>query len=183
MPTYSDFSQDAEILGRPMLGLLENLTQESIRPILEEHNLIEIEPDRWYPMNTWVSVFMDLIERYNGASTELVSAGMAAIDKAALPPDINSIPYIAVVQGANDVYLMNIRGTDVGYMNCEVITPQHVILRCRTPYPDDFVYGNFYAGARRFLPKGTQFTVSYDENNLRRDQGGEETLYHIEWGD
>ncbi len=58
-------------------------------------------------------------------------------------------------------------------------------LTCRVtgPYPDDLVYGVVFGFARRLLPPDVYFTVYYDAALPRRDEGGIETVIHVEWGD
>ena len=34
---------------------------------------------------------------------------------------------------------------------------------------------------RRFLPKGTQFEVRFDQHVERRDNGGSVTVIHVSW--
>jgi hypothetical protein len=34
---------------------------------------------------------------------------------------------------------------------------------------------------RRLAPPGTQFTIYYDDDILRRDLGGDVTVIHVEW--
>jgi hypothetical protein len=46
--------------------------------------------------------------------------------------------------------------------------------------PDDLEYGILYGFAKRFLA-GTQFTVWYDEDLPRMDQGGDQTVIHVKW--
>lgn len=43
------------------------------------------------------------------------------------------------------------------------------------------IYGYIYGLARRTLPKNTQFKVSYDPDETRQENGGQNTIIHLTW--
>jgi hypothetical protein len=42
-------------------------------------------------------------------------------------------------------------------------------------------YGMAYGMAKRWLPRGTHFSVRYDPNIPNMDNGGEVTIIHVKW--
>jgi len=180
---YKSFDPKAEVNGYSMLGFIQCLRKEDIRPYLEAHNLSQIDPAGWYPVQNWLDVMSDLAEERPGqAMFDFVAVGMKLIETTHWPPEFDTLPLLQVLAGANESYTKDQhRGGDVGEIVQEVISPKHVIQRARTPYPDDFWYGCFYGILRRYLPPGTHFTVYYDEDIPRREQGGEETVVHMKW--
>lgn len=180
MGKYEPIGPGGEVLGQVMLSMMENMNAERIRPHLERHGLGNLDPEAWYPIETWLDVFNDM-ETESGAYADFVSAGMAIADKAVFPPEFDNMSFIEIMQTWNDAYLMNNRGEGMGEMPCEVINDKHIAMIARTPYPDDYIYGSYYGAARHFLPDGTDFTVYFDEEEPRREEGGERTIVHIEW--
>lgn len=177
MARYETFGPDAEVLGSAMLAFVESMNYGNLMVILEQHNLTTIEPDRWYPQQIWLDVFSDV------ASTEdLVSVGMKIVNTAKMPPELETLPFIEIMSNFNQgSYLANNRGADIGEIAIEVVDDNHIIMIDKTPYPDSFVYGAYYAMARKYLPKNYQFTIRYDSKVKRRSEGGTETRVHIEW--
>ncbi len=180
MTQYKTFGPDAEVFGAAMMAFVKSINYTNFSQILAHHGLETINPNSWYPQQVWLDVFSDIANR-PGFSTDLVSIGMKIVETAVMPPEVQSLPFMDVALSFNQgSYLANNRGKDVGGIEAQVIDPHHVVMIDRTPYPDDFVYGAYYALARRFLPN-TTFTVKYDEQIPRREQGGTETRVHIQW--
>lgn len=182
MPRFQAFSDDSEVIGQNMLALIQNTRKEDIQPYLDKYGIATIDPDQWYPLQTWLNVLGDMYDAHPGqASSNFVSIGMEVAQTAVFPPEFDELSLQDIMLGWNDAYKLNNRGSDVGEMITEIVSDHHIKMVCRIPYPDDFNYGVFYGTARRFLPPGTDFTVSYDEDEPPREQGGNVTIYHIEW--
>lgn len=178
---YKTFGPDAEVLGGAMMAFIESIHYTDFSTILERHNIEKIEPQRWYSQQLWLDVFTDIANQ-PGGSSNLVSIGMKIVETAPMPPEAAELPFTDIAMGFNEgAYLTNNRGKDIGGIEAQVVAPGHVVMIDRTPYPDDFVYGAYYALAKRYLPSGSDFTVSYDEHVPRRDNGGTETRVHITW--
>jgi len=180
---YQSFDPKVEVSGYPMLGFIQCLRKEEIAPYLELRGLLNINPEGWYPVQKWLDVLSDLAEERPGqAMFDFVAVGMKLIELTPFPPEWDALPLGQIFAFANQNYASaQHRGGDAGEITTELIRPKHAITKLRTPYPDDFWYGVFYGFCRRYLPPGTHFTVYYDENTPRREQGGEQTLIHITW--
>ncbi|NDJ78632.1 MAG: hypothetical protein GYB65_20475 [Chloroflexi bacterium] len=177
---HTVFSPDAETIGQVHLSLLESINLDNYKDVLARHGMDEIDPERWYPMQSVVDL-MDEIGNRQGGMTDLVSIGIKLMETALLPPELEELPLTHVLQGWNNIYLANNRGTDPGDFQIEFVDDQHAIMHCRIPWPDDYTYGVFYGAARRWLPDSTDFTVYYEEDGPRRDFGDETTVIHIDW--
>jgi hypothetical protein len=181
MPQYKAFGPDAEVYGAAMLAFVKSINFTEFEAILHEHGLHEIEPERWYPQQVWLDIFSEISSQFN-SSPNLVSIGMKIAETAPVPPEVQALPFEQIMLGFNEgSYLANNRGKDIGCIEASLLEAKHLLMTDKTPYPDDFVYGAYYGMAKRFLPRGTKFTVKYDERTPRREQGGSETPVHIIW--
>jgi hypothetical protein len=169
---------NAEVIGAAAQAYLENVRSESTKPLLEAHDLGTIDADKWYSVQSVLDVLNDLAQQPDVMSN-FVAIGLKIAEKAFIPPQITQLDQI--LMGLNDVYQMNHRNGDVGYMETEKVGDTHYKLHLHDVYPDDFTYGILYGFARRFLPQGTQFTVTYENPAIGRDRGGSETIIHVEW--
>lgn len=165
-----------EVLGINMLALINNLQANEIQPLLEAHNLTNIDPDTWYPAKRWLELFNDAMQR-PGSMGNLVAVGMAVATNLPLPPNMQDLE--SVLSAWDDLYHMQHRGGDIGYVALEKRSDKHFVSIHNHLYPDDFNYGLAYGFAKRLLPPGTGFTVKYDDDEPRQDEGGERTLIHI----
>ncbi len=177
---FTTLGPDAQVLGQAMDAFIQSINFTNFQAILSQYNLTKIEPQKWYPQQIWLDIFNEI--NASGNSTEnLVSIGMKVIETAQYPPDFESWPIIRQITMMGEIYVINNRGADIGKITPEVVSDNHVIMHDSTPYPDDFIYGAYYALARRFTPAGSGFVVKFDENIPRRGQGGDVTLVHIMW--
>jgi hypothetical protein len=80
----------------------------------------------------------------------------------------------------DDAYRMNYRGTDIGEVRAERVDDTHVRIIIRSFEPDNLWYGNMHGLMRRFA-RGSRWTVYFDPDVPRREQGGEVTIIHVRW--
>lgn len=180
MTHYTSFDPNVEVIGQNVLSFVQNVEASAIRPILEKHNLSKVDPQKWYPMQQWLDVLSDVSE-HSGAMFNMVAIGAAISQTAVMPPDVEQMRFEDFVHLINDVYQMQHRKGDPGYVKADQPGDRHIRFEVRVPYPDDLEYGTTFGFARRFLPPGTHFTVTYDPDVPRRDQGGEVTIIHVTW--
>jgi hypothetical protein len=178
--TFTAFSDDCETIGQIHLSLFQSINYQNYSEYLAEHGLKEIDPDTWYPMQMLLDLFSKIVDQ-GGGMLDLVSIGLKIMALAVLPPQVAQMPFGDVLMMWNDIYHVNNRGTDPGGFKTEKVNDRYYKIIARQPYPDDYTYGVLYGGAQRWLPKGTHFTVSYDPDLPRREEGGETTIIHVEW--
>ncbi len=177
---FTTLGPDAYVLGQAMMAFIQSINFTNFQPILSRYNLAKIEPQKWYPQQIWLDVFNEINTNRN-SSDNLVSIGMKVVETAQYPPEFESWSLIRQITMMGEIYVMNNRGADIGKITPEIVNDNHVIMHDSTPYPDDFVYGAYYALARRFTAPNFKFSVKFDENIPRRGQGGDATLVHIMW--
>ncbi len=180
MGRFQSFDPKAELSGGTALAFLININHENIENILRAHHLENIDTERWYSLQSVLNVMSDISEGFDYGSN-FVAIGLAAgeLGIKMLPPSMANFTVEEFFIDYEKTYLARHRNGDVGWVKTEKLDDSHFIIRTRTPYPDDVVYGVFYAYVRRFTPPGKRFVLRYDENAPRHDEGGEETILHI----
>jgi hypothetical protein len=186
MPIYSAFSVDAKVLGEIVLAFLRCMNYDNVAPFMMRHGLLgrhgfqTVDPEQWYSQQGWLSVLSDLTEeRPDSSSDDLLSIGMKMFETIVFPPGFESLPVDQALVDWGALYAEKHRGTDIGEVTAELVSDRHFKMRTRVPYPDGIQHGLFYAMLRHFCPEGMDFDVAYDESVLRRDHGGEITVYDI----
>ncbi len=182
MPHYQLFDPNTEILGQVILDFEQAVGSEHFHPIFEQHGLVNLDPDAWYPAQAWLDVLNAVSVSGSGQSMfDFVSIGIRQLELAAVPPGFEDLPLVDALCAIEDAYRLNYRGSDIGGIVAEVIAENHVRLIIRSFEPDDLWYGNIYGFMRRFAPGNVRFKVAYDPDLPRRDQGGEVTVLHVTW--
>lgn len=174
-----------EVMGVVAIALLNHINSENTYPVIQRHGLTNLDPQAWYPVQRALSVFNDLSAQ-PGAMWDFVAIGMAAAELiyANQPDQVRQLPfaeYVARSAASFEYFHRNSAGQGQRMYSVDSPAANHLRLTMKVPYPDDLYYGIYYAHARRMLPKGTAFTVKYDENTPRKDLGGKETILHIMW--
>lgn len=180
MAKYNLFHPDTQIRGSVMLDFQQAVGSDKFIPILEKHGLTGLSPDRWYPAQPWVDVLNE-ISGLGGAMMDFVSMGMRQMELVNWPPEFARMSLLEVLQSLNEVYHEYYRGTDVGSIHVEAVGARHLKVIVRSFEPDNLWYGNIYGLARQFAPKGSHYTVEYDPDLPTREEGGDATIFHIEW--
>lgn len=178
MPRYKSFNHEALVSGHAMVAFNECSMCENIRKHLEKHDLMEIDPHAWYPLQQWLDVFSDIGEELT-AMTDFVSIGMAIANRVPLERRWYNMPFDQAMALSNQIYYSEHRG-DAGTLEVRLVKPGHLRIIAFTPYPDDFLYGFNYGLGKRFLPEG-HLMLKYDTDEPRRDDGGRETVLHVWW--
>lgn len=179
MDQFTSFDPQTEVIGQLMIAFQESGDKSLIQKYLEKHGLADIRPDQWYPLQTWLNVLRDMDEA--GDMLNLVDIGMHLIQTAVLPPGFLNLPLKDALLMMNEANRLNNRNGDLGEYKIEEVEDRHIVIRARIPYPDDWLYGMFYGGARRFLPSGALVDLTYDPVIPRRGAGGEVTIFHLRW--
>jgi len=180
MQKYQAFDPKSEVMGQSMLGFILCIRREEIMPFLEMHGLNNIKPDGWYPLQKWLDVLSNLAEERPGqAMFDFMAVGMRVSEMTPFSPEIEARPFPDVLMALDEVYQAIHRG-NAGGSTFERVGSKHIKVVNKVPYPDDFMYGANYGMVRRFIG-GKPFTVYYDPDIPRREQGGEQTVVHITW--
>jgi hypothetical protein len=179
MFNFRTFSPDHEVRGLNVLNMASAIDSQSFLPLYEKYELADIDADGWYPLQTLLDVLYEL-SRMPNSIEDLVGIGMKGMETSVMPPGISRMSFSEVMALAPQVYQLNHRGTDVGEISVEQISDYHYREITCVPLPDDVWYGAIYAYVRTFVPEGMGFRIYYEPEQLRRDNGGDVTIYHIE---
>ncbi len=169
-----------EISGATLLSLVENLVADQIAPHLSKYQLVNIHPEGWYLLQNLLDLLNDL---YSSRSVpSFVAIGMSIADVALMPDSLSQPTFEQMLEGWNNHYQINHRYGNIGRKIAQKIDEKHYTLTLDGGvYPDDLEYGVVYGFAKRFLPAGTRFTVQYDKDVKRLDQGGTKTVIDVQW--
>lgn len=180
MPRYLAFDPHAEMTGMTVLSFVRSIMHEDIAGILKRHHLDNIDPQGWYPVQPLLDVLSEISEGANSSSI-FVSIGVAAaqIVLEGMPPAMKTLSLPEFFSKYDAIWRSRYRNGDGGSIQCQQVDDNHLIVRVRTPYPDDIFYGAIYTYTRFFCPKGKTFSVAYDETAVPHDAGGEATIMHI----
>jgi hypothetical protein len=179
MKRYLAFDPNNEIIGQSLIAIANAIGSEEFIDIFIQHHLTNVDPTQWYPEQQFLDVLSDIAER-GGGMFDFVSIGMNMIANGVFPPALDTMPFEQIISNSA-AFALNTRGPKPKSMKIDVLGPKHIVRRYIAPEPDDYWYGVAYGYAKRFLAPGVKFRVYYDPNVPRRDNGGEETLVHIEW--
>lgn len=184
MAQYQVFEPGIEVSGVSAQALTSCIVHDQIEEMLIRYNLNNIDTDAWYPLQDVLDLFNE-IATTGGRSQHFVSIGLAVAENncATLPEQMRSLSLIEFLNAYEQIYLTRQRcceSGDKGYLRPEQVDEHHIIVRLRVPYPDDLFYGILYGLTRHFRPDGKGFTVRYDPDLPRREQGGDETVIHIQ---
>ena len=177
---YTVFNPDHEVLGVLILSYRNSINQQNYHELYTQMGLDNVQPDQWYPFQRLLDVFNAIAER-NDAMMDFVSIAMASAIGAPMPPEFDQMPFTQVMLAFNHSLEGVNRGSDYGYTHVIEVEPNHMRINARYPAPDDSLYGGVYCYAKRFLPKGSHFTLRYDETIPRREEGGDVTVMHLKW--
>jgi len=177
---YTVFSPDHEILGALIISYRNSVNQQNYHDLYTQMGLDNVQPDQWYPFQRLLDVFNALAER-EGAMMDFVSIALASVMGSPMPPIFEQMPFTQIMLAFNHSLEGVNRGTDYGYTRVTEVEPNHMRIDARYPAPDDLLYGGIYGYAKRFLPKGSKFTLRYDESTPRRVHGGDVPVIHLTW--
>lgn len=181
MARYTSLSPDNELLGHVILRFLDCTDMAGMKPYLEAHGLSDVQPDHWYPEQSWLDVLNDVSQLKGRAPLDFRCIGAELVHL--VPEASQSKSFVDIMRwwGNDDSIYRAYRGSDIGDRKVEIVDDHHIKIIMRSASPDDVNYGFVYGVCQRFLPPGTPFMVTYDEDVARRDQGGDHTVIHVVW--
>ncbi len=180
MGKYKTLGPDAEVVGGVMNGFIAAINSDNIKPHLEKLGMTNLDPAAWYPKQMHIDLFNSIAEASHSAMFDFVSIGMT-IAEFAWPSELDGESFEYILSLWPDTFNHSNRGADRGYIRPKKIADKHYAIVHHTPDPDDLNYGVVYGTGKRFLPKGTYFSVFYDKDVPRMEEGGNETIIHIQW--
>jgi len=178
---YVAGTPEAEVIGQAVSAFVDNMEAETISPILPKHGFDNINPDKWYPHQSWLNVLHDMEAEVGGqASMAFVAFGKQVVQSAVMPDTLKTIP--DVLNALHDIHHLNLRNVpdEEGY-SLEKRGDTDYIVFHNTPNPDHVIYGFLWGLAARFKSPSEQFVVRILPENPRPDIC--RSAFEVKWGD
>ncbi|MEZ3118108.1 hypothetical protein RYH80_19515 [Halobaculum sp. MBLA0147] len=178
---YQTFDDEATVKGVEITSIsqaarsLSTVFGERAEAILAEHDLGDIDPDQWYPLQHYLDA-IQYIDRHVGSdAVHFIAKEMPELTD--WPDEVRT-----VVDGMNSISgaYSNVHRGDVGYYEVEQLGERSLRLSCRNPYPCVFDRGIIRGVGERFTPPTAYITFEEQSAQCRRD-GGDECIYDISW--
>lgn len=175
-------SPETEVIGVSMISFVDNIQADVMAPMLVKHDLVNIEPDRWYPVRSFLEI-MDELSTQPEFTNNMIAVGLKVAQYAITPPEMQGVGLAQMLEGWDTHFHANHRNGDVGHIITEKVNDKAYRVTHQNIYPDDFNYGLAYGFAKTCLPHGTNFVVKYEDYNHRLDLGnGDKTVITVSWG-
>jgi len=131
--------EKAEVLGKAFKGFFDGagVFKSQVAKIFAEHGIAEIEPERWYLLETIEAIVKELQKKIGEGF--ILQVGKALSDHLILPPSIDSFEKIITIalDAAFTVHHRNAPGGNIA----EQLAPNKYKLSCDVPYPPKFNEG------------------------------------------
>ncbi len=145
--------------------------------ILEDNGIRDLQPDRWYPQQAWLSSF-ETIAREVGPNT-LYQIGRQITEQAPYPAGLDSLE--AAFSALDAAYQACHRDGDVGAYRFVITGMRSAMLITENAYPCDFDRGIVESLAQRFEPEGSFADVRHDELSGCKKLGADSCTYTVRW--
>lgn len=161
-----------EVNGAYLMGVINSLNENDVRPYREKHGLATIDPNHWYPASQIVAFYDDLEQAPNGMFN-LVAIGMNVVASIEYPPHVRTMQDALTV--AQQMHYAGWRNGHPGDLKVTLLNDRHVrLVFDNLPLPADLVYGLCYGMVKRFLPENYNITV-------RQQVDGNIYTYDLTW--
>jgi hypothetical protein len=194
MAQFTAINPQMQVNGQTVLSIANGMgaSKRMGLKILEENNIQDPEPERWYSQQDWLNAFKQISEKI-GAGT-LFMIGKSIPENAVFPPHIETIDQ--ALSAIDVAYHMNHRlageqlfnpqtgqmQEGIGHYKYNKISDSKVEIICDNPYPCDFDKGIITAMARRFKPAhSTRILISHEKSEGCRGSGDHSCKYVVEW--
>lgn len=167
----------AEVLGQTVLAFSTGDHAAAIRPLLPLYGLDQVEPDAWYPHQSWLNVLRDISLRPDG-ETLLIAFGRQVVNRAVLPSPQTGI--VSMLHQINIIHHMNLRNIlpEEGY-TIQVINEKRYLVYHNTGNPIMAIYGFISELVNR--SKGPTETVSVQHITNSRPQYRPGDVFEVRW--
>jgi hypothetical protein len=174
----------AEVIGSAMRNFFVSLNSEEFLPLVNQifaaYEVDEIHDDHWYPHQLSLDVFRLIENQPSNASINQVALGVAYVETATFPPEINDI--YSALMALSLTYHLNIRNApkSEGY-EVSRVSDRHIQIRDLNPFPHDTVYGFIWGIARRFRNSKDNVPVVHRTFFNEADPDADGALYDVKW--
>ncbi len=177
MPQFVAFYPHTEIIGRAIWTAVLEM-DEDILAVLDANGLDNLEPETWYPQQTWLNALKAMNQGHTQPfHYKLVVSGIRAARRIQYEPEVQTIP--EAIRALSLIYATNHRNKpNYEGIFLEENGVRHLRVKFCTPYPHAFEYGVLQGTAHRFQPDDANLMVRFDINETPND---DTCIYHIVW--
>lgn len=182
MAQYIPFDPNIKVLGQTILSFVNALPafKEAMLKVLANHQLTDIQNEKWYSQKLWLDAFREIGENYG--SNTLFSIGKAIPESAIFPKEIDNLE--KALASIDMAYHMNHTDGEIGYYKLKEYNAglKTAIMECMNPYPSHFDRGIIMTMARKFKPVDSMVVkVELDQHLPSRLNGADSCTFRITW--
>ncbi|MCE7947277.1 MAG: hypothetical protein DYG88_07595 [Chloroflexi bacterium CFX4] len=163
---------NTEIMGGMIMGIVQSMEHEAVLPMLRKHNLENLNPNHWYPLQTILNFYHD-VANAEGGMFNLVAIGLKVAELYPLPPHVTT--FGQQLEMANELNRAAYRNGNCGEIITERLAETHYRVTMHLPFPPDLLYGIWWGLAKRLVPNPSSLRVKRD---IRSEFT---TVYEFQW--
>ncbi len=176
MPEYEALSSSAEVKGNAILAIIEGMTNKDLaRDILAKYGLSDVDPNSWYPEQSWLNIFSDISGELGDAALYLVGRATAGIID--IPSDISSIQ--EAIDRLDEIYQAHHKGRAGSYIVTEV-GDDYARIESKNPRPCAYDMG-FLSAFLEMHNDGKPVEIEHEDEMCCRKMHYFECVYIVKW--
>jgi hypothetical protein len=175
MAEFMVYHPESEVSGQVMLNSIHAMGRAA-RSVVNRHIIGELDPNGWYPQQTWLNILRDAAEEMH---LDLLAVGNRVAASYQIPDGVFSLARLLEFVDAN--YQTTHRFTDPVRLTARQIAEREVHIVDNSPYPDEFQYGIFFGLLQQLTPLDATLKIRYDKSAPTRSDGADVTTYIVSW--
>lgn len=182
MAAYESFDRSAEVKGVEVSSIvqaadhLSTVFGERIEEMLAANGLGDVQPNSWYPLQSYLDVIRAVGRRIGEKTVFYVGKKLPELTE--WPSGVETV--IEGMESISGAYETVHRGGDIGYYRVESVTDGELRLRCKNPYPCALDRGIIRGTGEQFSPPTAYVDLAEQGTRCRAD-GAEECVYEVTW--
>ena len=195
MKPFQSPNSGIEVIGSSVLIIVQGLiNQEFALKVLAEKGLKDINPEKWYPLQSWLDAYKTISDKIGPVA--LFAIGKKIPELAKWPPQVNSIE--TALSSLDIAYHMNHRlpgnqnamfdpktgvmQEGIGHYKVVKTGDRAMTITCDNPYPCEFDKGVITATAKKFKPADVASIIVIEDESVKcRNNGGQACVYKVTW--
>lgn len=174
---YQAFSPSAEVKGNAMLAILDGIMHRDLaEQILSKHGISEVDPNQWYPEQSWLDAFSEITAELGDAA--LYAIGRAVPQVIDIPPEMDNVE--DALNHLDEVYQAHHRGGESGGYEVTMLGPDSARIESKNPRPCAYDMGFISAYIEKFNG-GKHVTIKHEDEMCCRKRRYHECVYIAKW--
>ena len=175
MAEFMVYHSESEVSGQVMLDSIQAMGRAA-RRVVNKHIIGELDPNGWYPQQTWLDILRDATEEMQ---LDLLTVGNRVASNLPMPDGVFSLARL--LELVEDNYQTTHRHVDPVHVTATQVGEHEVHIVDNSPYPDEFQYGMIFGLFQRLMPMDANLVVRYDDSAPTRSHGADATKYIVTW--